>query len=714
MEQSNHDSGTNQRPPWRVRYRVGLGATVSLLLAITLGVLAAATYVNTRAAIVELAHDRAHDLLIQTGARVKVHMMAAVPSVELSRMLIRDKLLQGDREALGRQFILVLRANPTFSWVSYSDGAGSFTGGYRTADGILRVSHTQLRSGKSELTEFTVTESGSWTPYLREKDYGYDPRHDRFYRAARDAGRRVWVGPYVFFDEGVPGMTCAAPHLAADGRLLGVFTVDFNLNTLSRFVAELSFGRRGRVVILTPEGTVVAHPTSRVVEVTGQKSEGKLLRAEDVADPVLQSFTAAAHTSKGTASRLLASGAAEFTFDHGNERYLGAIRRVDIDHGLAWMVGAFAPEADFTEVLRRNHLIAMAIAAVALSIGVVLTLLLARRISVPLTRLATEMEEAGAFQLTRRPPQPTIFKEVALMDEALLRMKGSLRSFSYYVPTDLVRTMLASGQEATLSGHRRELTVYFSDIAGFTAMAETMTPDALVNAMSRYLEEMTHIIAAHGGTVDKFIGDAIMAFWGAPVPVANHAVQACETAIRCQRTLARIRAHAATAWERAQYARIGIATGDVVVGNIGSPQRFNYTVMGDTVNLASRLEGLNKLYGTAVLVSEATYAGARDRVIGRPVDIVQVKGRSSGVKVYELLALVDENDDEARKAAAAAEDAFESYVARDFRRAAACFESMLQHVPGDRVAALLLDRCREFIALPPPADWAGVYVATQK
>ena len=714
MTEPTAGAGANQRRPWRVRYRVGLGGTVSLLLAITLLALAAGTYVNTYDAIVYLAHERARELLVQTGFRIRSHMLAAVPSVELSRMLIRDKLLPSDREALGRQFILVLRANPTFSWVSYSDAAGSFTGAYRAQDGTLRVSYTRLRGGKSELTEYTVDDSGTWTPSLRKTDYGYDPRRDRFYEAAQSAGRRVWVGPYVFFDEGVPGMTCAAPHLAPDGRLLGVFTVDFNLNALSRFVSELSFGRRGRVVVLTPDGTVIAHPTLRVVEVTGQQSEGKLVRAPDVPDPMLQSFAAAARTDEGARTLLAGDGAEEFTFNHGNERYLAAIRRVDIDNGLTWIVGAFAPEDDFLDVLERNHVIAIAIAATALCIGMVLTFVLARRISVPLTRLASEMEEAGAFNLTARPPQPTIFKEVALMDEALLRMKGSLRSFAYYVPTDLVRTMLASGQEATLSGHRRELTVYFSDIAGFTAKAETMTPDELVSAMSRYLEEMTRIIAAHGGTVDKFIGDAIMAFWGAPAPVADHAARACETAIHCQRALARIRASAGTAWEASQHARIGIATGDVVVGNMGSPERFNYTVMGDTVNLASRLEGLNKLYGTSILVTEPTYDAARVRVIGRPVDLVQVQGRSRGVKVYELLGLAGEDEDGVAEMASTAAEAFDAYVAGEFGRAAACFETMLERRPHDRVAALLAERCREFMATPPPADWAGVYVATQK
>ena len=221
-------------------------------------------------------------------------------------------------------------------------------------------------------------------------------------------------------------------------------------------------------------------------------------------------------------------------------RISGALK---VAGGPTWFLGAYAPGVGFPGSLTRNRRAAFAVAvASTYASGLLFTMILARRISVPLTRLATEMEEVGDFQLTVRPPMKTIFKEVATMDESLLNMKGSLRSFSYYVPRDLVRTMLESGQEATLQGQTREMTVYFSDIAGMTSIAETMPPDQLVQLLSRYFDAMTQVVAAQGGTVDKFIGDAIMAFWGAPAPTADHAARACETALRSQRKLAELRA----------------------------------------------------------------------------------------------------------------------------------------------------------------------------
>ena len=376
----------------------------------------------------------------------------------------------------------------------------------------------------------------------------------------------------IFYDEGLPGITCANPRFSKDGKLLGVLTVDFNLNFLSDFIGQLQFGKHGKVFMFDRDRHVIAYPGLRLIENEGHGAQGKLLTEADISDPVFQSFLA----------RQESKDEEQFPVIEAGQRYVAGYRRLKVSGGPTWFLGAYAPESDFLGVLTQNRRAAFAVAVVALCIGLLFTMILARRISVPLTRLASEMQEVGDFQLTVRPPMKTIFKEVATMDESLLNMKGSLRSFSYYVPRDLVRAMLESGQEATLQGQSREMTVYFSDIAGMTSIAETMPPDQLVQLLSRYFDEMTQVVAAQGGTVDKFIGDAIMAFWGAPVPTADHAARACETALRSQRKLAELRALPDGSGLANIRARIGIATGDVLVGNVGSHDRFNYTVMGDT------------------------------------------------------------------------------------------------------------------------------------
>lgn len=695
-------SGKKQplRQPRRIRYRVGLGATVSLLVGGAIALVAWASLGNTRSAMLEQTDREVHALLAELDLDVRAQLDDAAHAVELSQSLMSQGVLADHPDVLARHFTEVLRANPTFAWASYSDARGNFSGAYRAPDGSLHISQTTLAS-HGTLHDYTVGESGAWERHYEQIANDYDPRDEEFYKAAQRTRKLVWVGPVIFYDEGMAGITCADPRLDRDGRVLGVLTVDFNLKLLSDFIGRLHFGAHGKVFLFDQERHVIAFPGLRPVENPGHGSYGKLLTESDVPDPVFQ----------GLAARRASAAEEEFTLESGSRRYIGGYRRLDVAGGPVWYLGTYAPESDFLGVLARNERAAVAVAIGALAIGLLVTMILARRISVPLTRLAAEMAEVGDFRLQMRRPMRTIFREVAAMDESLLNMKGSLRSFSYYVPRDLVRGMLQSGQEATLEGQTREMTVYFSDIEGMTSIAETMAPDALVEMLSRYFDEMTQVIAAQGGTVDKFIGDAIMAFWGAPVPTADHAARACEAALRCERRLAELRATPELEQIRA---RIGIAAGEVLVGNVGSHDRFNYTVMGDTVNLASRLEGLNKLYGTRILISDATYRQVQRHVVARPVGVVRVKGKSRPVEVWEPLSLTAEDDAESRELARLFMEGLEAYVTRDFCRAADCYQAALRLHPADRAAAILLERCRQFQAAPPAEDWSGVFVATEK
>ena len=298
------------------------------------------------------------------------------------------------------------------------------------------------------------------------------------------------------------------------------------------------------------------------------------------------------------------------------------------------------------------------------------------------------------------------------MNRGLETMKGSLRSFANYVPRDLVRAVLASGQEAVLGGQTRPMTIFFSDLAGFTSFSEAMSPSDLVALLGDYFDAMTRVIGDRKGTIDKFIGDAIMAFWNAPASEEHHATLACEAALACIQRLAEMkRSNPAYA---VLSARIGIATGDVLVGNIGSRERLNYTVMGDTVNLASRLEGLSKQYGTSILVSEPTCQAARATVVMRAVDVVAVKGRSQGVRIYEPLARRSEATPAALGREAASREAMDAYLARRFDDASRAWGRCLELVPEDRAARVMRDRASAFASAPPPDDWDGVAVMHEK
>ncbi len=290
-------------------------------------------------------------------------------------------------------------------------------------------------------------------------------------------------------------------------------------------------------------------------------------------------------------------------------------------------------------------------------------------------------------------------------------MKTGLRSFQKYVPADLVRLLIESGQEAELGGTRRELTVYFSDLVGFTSISEKLDPDTLVDLLSHYLDAMTGEILGNDGTVDKFIGDAIMAFWGAPRPHDNHPLAACRTALRNQAQLATLRAE----WQRAGLppleARIGLHTGPATVGNFGSPNRLDYTAIGDTVNIASRLEGLNRIYGTSILISDATRAAVEGKMITRPIDRVAVKGRDQGILIHELIAEADSLPATDLAWIDHYADALERYFAADWTAARDGFDTVLRAKPADPAAQLLRERCQTYSANPPTGAWHGIFQA---
>ena len=284
-------------------------------------------------------------------------------------------------------------------------------------------------------------------------------------------------------------------------------------------------------------------------------------------------------------------------------------------------------------------------------------------------------------------------------------------AFAFYLAPALVDRMVEKGEAPELGGESRELTVLFSDIESFTAISEKLSAEQLVAGLNIYLSEMTDIIEAHGGFVDKYIGDAIVAVFGAPLEDAEHARHAVAAALACRQRLAEMPGVFAGREDLTIKARIGLNSGDMLVGNIGSRRRFNYTVMGDAVNLAARLEGANKAFGSAILISESTARACGDTVAMRELDFIRVIGREAPLSVYEPICLSEQLDAKGEESLATFARALALYRERNFEAAAELLEAM---APDDVVAAKFADRARTMIAAPPPADWQGINELSQK
>ena len=288
-------------------------------------------------------------------------------------------------------------------------------------------------------------------------------------------------------------------------------------------------------------------------------------------------------------------------------------------------------------------------------------------------------------------------------------------AFAHYVPKAVVGELLNHPEMLTLGGEERELSVLFSDIEGFTTISEGLTPMALRSVLDEYLTPMTDIVLRNGGIIDKYEGDAIMAEFGAPIPMADHAKRACFAALEMQETLAQLREQWKQEGKPLLKARAGVGTGLMVIGNMGSQDIFDYTVIGDSVNSASRLEGANKEYGTYLMISEATYEAAKAHIIVRELDLIRVKGKSEPVRGYELMAKAEDGlpEDKERMIQTFLQG-LEAYKNRQWAEALERFRTALKIVPDDGPSATYVGRCEAFLRNPPPEDWDGVYVMTTK
>ena len=288
-------------------------------------------------------------------------------------------------------------------------------------------------------------------------------------------------------------------------------------------------------------------------------------------------------------------------------------------------------------------------------------------------------------------------------------------AFAHYVPESVIREIMNDPQKLSLGGEERVLTILFSDVAGFTTISEQLTPHELVALLNEYLTEMTEIVLEHKGTIDKFEGDAIMAEFGAPIAFPDHAQMACRAALAMQAKLKKLRMKWKEEGKPQLHVRIGINTGEVIIGNMGSRNTFDYTAMGDHVNLGARLEGANKFYGTHIMISEFTHRVVKDDFITRPLDLIRVKGKTKPIEVFELIATKDTKfTDQFNEFLELYRKGIVAYRKRNWLQAIDIFDYCLKLVPDDKPSKLYRERCVDFRLNPPPPDWDGVITMKEK
>lgn len=598
-----------------------------------------------------------------------------------------------DQPALATALGDLLKYEPRISRLLYGDArSGAVIGATRNAEDIVLVRTVEAGAHRVWYLE----EDGSLVPHADDTPIDYHAPDRPWFKAAKEGGgQERWIGPFANV-VGVPTLAVsAAVEDPATGAMRGVFTAHFSIATLEKLL----------------QNATVSRPDMRVILMAG---DGRVIAASDETDEVFMRDAAA--TLQDPRMRLSADDIHEARFTSQGVVWTGGARGfkvADESHAEEWFVAYFIPRPHLLKAFYDHQRFTLPVGLSVLLVGATLGGFLARRITTPLRIIADDLIRVASYDLTKTPSPRSFVKEVAVIADATDRMKASLRSFGRYVPGDVVRGLLASGEEARLGGELRVLSLHFSDIEGFTPLSERLAPAQVVEYLAEYLELMTGAIRAEGGIVDQVIGDGILALFNAPSPLAGHAAANCRAALAAQRGLVRLRSEWRQMGRPEIRTRIGLHTGEVMVGNFGTHEHLAYGVIGDAVNLSSRVEGLNKVYGTSILASAELRAAAGPGFEWRMLDRVAVVGRSGGTELSELLGESGTVAADVLVARDAYEEAFAAYTAGRFESAVQGFRRALGMRPDDRAARELAERAAAY-ARQPPADWEGIFVATAK
>jgi class 3 adenylate cyclase len=356
------------------------------------------------------------------------------------------------------------------------------------------------------------------------------------------------------------------------------------------------------------------------------------------------------------------------------------------------------PIDDFVGTLKATNRLIMVVIIILTAIELFFIYIASSRLSRPVENVSLQLQAIESLQFDVPASRPSNIREIAGLEHAAALLRNSLKSFSSFVPLDIVRQLIKSGIPLTLGVEPRYLTIFFSDLENFSTHSESLAPDDLLVQISTYLEQVSAAISEEGGTVDKFIGDGIMAFWNAPVQRSDHVLRACAGALRAARRMERVN----DTWEAEGRPRIRIRVGlncaTVLVGNVGSTARLSYTALGDGVNVAARLEGINKQFGTTICISDSIYDHVRAEILARPLKRVQVKGRKTEFMIYELLALHASDDpelsvrDRDEQLCAMTWQASQLFEAGDLAAAERAYRTLLEEFPDDPVARFMLEQ----------------------
>jgi adenylate cyclase len=456
--------------------------------------------------------------------------------------------------------------------------------------------------------------------------YGYDARKRSWYWQTMRSDRPYVSAPYLSFSIGAPVITVSAP---LRGKVPGVLAADLKLDTFSDFVQAQRPGQNGTVMIFDQAGSLIAHRdfAEFVAAAMTHPSQSQLPSISEVNSGVAAAALRSSHNLEKNEG---------IVRDDGGRDYLFRLTKFVLGESYSGSILLLAAQDDFVQNVRNLQFKGLVLAIIVGAAFIPAVWMFGSTMAQALKRIT---EQASQLQRLGEPslaPVTSHIREIHELGTTVNLAQRAIWSFAHFVPKEIVRGVIDNSISTRLGGVKQEITLVFTDVQGFTTIAEAADPDMLMLQTSRYFSALTEAFLAEGGTVDKFIGDAVMVFWNAPNPQADHVARACRAALAARAAGERLNGEFEAEGLTPFITRFGIHVGEAVVGNVGSTERMNYTALGNTVNLAARLEGLNKQVGTTILVSEDVYLRVRDQFRFNAFDAVVAKGMTKETRIFEL------------------------------------------------------------------------------
>jgi adenylate cyclase len=636
------------------------------------------------------------------------HLKIAEDSTSLGSILLANKLDLVNDSHLEEHVIKILKQTPFLFMYYIADEQGNFVLGYRNKFGSISTKLIHNVSDKPS-TLWKYRDKNNNILDTKTEDYAeFNPRLREWYEKAKTSLKVYWTDVYKFHNseddniykeennrQQLYGITIASPIIDIDGKFKGVVGADISLNRVSDFFSSLKIGKNGKAVVVNQARKVILYSDLSMKELTSNRKIMVNNIQQDWVREGVQEFFKRFET--------------EISYRWKNKNYL--VKSYDFSKriGKNWFLIILIPEDDFLGETKQARSMSLLITSLMLFLSILFCLLLSRSLSKPIENITKTMKKVKNLDFSELTPLTSPIQEFQQMSDATTSMTQGLKGFLKFVPPSLVQQFIEEGDAAVVAEHQElNLSFFFSDIEGFTSISEEVGPKELMTDLSDYFDKMTNIIVLkHKGTIDKYIGDSVMAFWGAPNYIAEHSKLACHSALGCRRAIDSLNEQRLSIGKKSFNTRIGIHTGLAIVGHLGSSDRINYTVIGDNVNLASRIEGVNKIYHTNIIVSQMTYRQVYQYFIFRPLDSIIVKGKNEGIKIYELIIEKSEADEQTLDLVAKATQAFDYYLLGQFQQAFKVYHQILTDNPDDQPAKVMISKCEHFIESPPDENWTG-------